>query len=62
MIPYTAKLCKVPLPITGKGELRRIKRLNLTCNLTININYKYNKYLFPQTESSLQRVGYEVAK
>lgn len=25
-------------------------------------NYKYNKYLFPQTESSLQRVGYEVAK
>lgn len=25
-------------------------------------NYKYNKYLFPQTESSFQRVGYEVAK
>ena len=25
-------------------------------------NYKYNKYLFPQTESSLQRVGYEIAK
>ena len=38
VIPYTAKLCKVPLPITGKGELRRIKRLNLTSDLNVNDN------------------------
>ena len=37
---------------------------SLEHNPTLNpvFNYKYNKYLFPQTESSLQRVGYEITK